>query len=128
MNAEHGAEDGWLHAPLAERQWGYRHFLVTEILTATIRIRLLWASLAKPSVYQWGVSPAHRRARHTGLPRRCRHALPQRSPLVMPTAWLGEPMVAVLRREPPRVRPQRGLRLRRSKAAIVGHLTSIHAI
>jgi len=48
----------------------------------------------------------------------CRNA----GPLVMPTAWLGEPMVAGLRREPPRVRPQWGLRLRHSKAAIVGGL------
>ena len=43
-------------------------------------------------------------------------------PLVMTMVWLGEPMLDVLRREPPRVRPQWGLRLRRSKEAIVGGL------
>jgi hypothetical protein len=52
---------------------------------------------------------------HVGVVMPCRNE----GPLVMTTVWLGEPMVDVLRREPPRVRPQGGLRLRRSKEAIV---------
>ena len=38
----------------------------------------------------------------------------------MTTIWHGEPIVAVLRREPPRVRSQWDLRLRRSEEATLG--------
>jgi hypothetical protein len=48
-------------------------------------------------------------------------------PLFTTTAWLGEPMVDVLRRSLPRVRPPRGIRLRCSEAATSGPSTPLHA-
>jgi len=70
---------------------------------------LSWASLAKPSCTPGGTLGQRAGAPvilacYVGVVIPCRNE----GPLVITAAWLGELMVDGLRREPPRVRPQRG--------------------